>query len=488
MANYITTFDTHAEYNSATTLNYPNVSVINEDMSVIYAKEAPTPVFGGKYKFTLSDSSVVSAECDATSAITYANTSAYQATVTDAIIGDCVTTIEGGAFQFFSNLTSVDISNSVTSIGDAAFASCPNLTSVTIGSGVTSIGWSAFSNCSGLTSVTIPSGVTSIGHDAFSETPWWNTYSADASHHYGNIIYINDIAYVATSNGITSVSFKENTIAIGYGAFSGCSELTSVTIPDSVTSIGSNAFNGCSSLTSVDIPSGVTSIENSTFRNCSGLTSITIPNSVTNIGNYAFTGCSSLTSIIIPNSVTSLGTGAFRNCSSLTSITVETTTPPTLGSNVFNNTNDCPIYVPSVSLEDYKTAWSSYADRIQAIPSPEPTFKYKFTLNDDSVVSAECDATSAITSAETSEYKTTLVEAEIGDCVTNIGKRAFQGCSGLTSVTINATTPPTLGSGALDSSSSNEYPIYVPSESVDIYRSAGGLWSSKYYDRIQPIP
>ena len=40
-----------------------------------------------------------------------------------------------------------------------------------------------------------------------------------------------------------------------------------------------------------------------------------------------------------------------------------------MGSYVFNDTNDCPIYVPSESVEAYKAAtnWSYYASRIQAI-------------------------------------------------------------------------------------------------------------------------
>ena len=60
----------------------------------------------------------------------------------------------------------------------------------------------------------------------------------------------------------------------------------------------------------------------------------------------------------------------FYNCTSLTSVTIEATTPPTLGNNVFYNTNECPIYVPSESVEIYKAAngWSNYASRIQAIP------------------------------------------------------------------------------------------------------------------------
>jgi hypothetical protein len=45
------------------------------------------------------------------------------------------------------------------------------------------------------------------------------------------------------------------------------------------------------------------------------------------------------------------------------------TTPPTLGSQVFRR-NPSVIYVPASSVSAYKTAagWSSYANRIQAIP------------------------------------------------------------------------------------------------------------------------
>ncbi len=84
-----------------------------------------------------------------------------------------------------------------------------------------------------------------------------------------------------------------------------------------VTSIGSYAFDYSSSLTSITIPNSVSSIGDNAFYGCSKLTSITIPNSVTYIGGSAFSGCSSLTSIVIPNSVISIGEGAFYNCTSL---------------------------------------------------------------------------------------------------------------------------------------------------------------------------
>ena len=147
--------------------------------------------------------------------------------------------------------------------------------------------------------------------------------------------------------------------------------ISAITIPSGVTSIGNYVFDSCSNLSSVTIPNSVTSIGNSAFYECYNLTSVTIPNSVISIYNFVFYGCRSLTSVIIPDSVTNIGIQAFYGCRSLTSITVNTITPPTLGSNAFVNTNDCPIYVPSESVETFKTAseWSTYASRIQAIPN-----------------------------------------------------------------------------------------------------------------------
>ena len=131
---------------------------------------------------------------------------------------------------------------------------------------------------------------------------------------------------------------------------------------------GENAFDECISLTNITIPDSVTSIGQFAISNCPSLTSVTIPDSVTSIGTYAFNSCSSLTSVTIPDGVASIGAAAFDGCTGLTSITVNATTPPTLEYNVFDN-NDCPIYVPSASVNAYKAAsgWSTYASRIRAI-------------------------------------------------------------------------------------------------------------------------
>lgn len=189
---------------------------------------------------------------------------------------------------------------------------------IDIPSGTTKIGSDAFRSCASLTSVTIPNSVTSIGTNAFQDCP-----------------------------------------------------LRSVTIPNGVTSIGDSAFYNCSTLTSINIPSGITSLSRSVFQGCNYLSSIDIPSGVTRIEDHSLQSCYSLTSIDIPSGVTYIGDYAFYGCTSLTSITVSATTPPTLyHKRALTDTNNCPIYVPSASVNAYKTAtnWSEYASRIQAIP------------------------------------------------------------------------------------------------------------------------
>ena len=280
----------------------------------------------------------------------------------------------------------------LTSIAGSAFSRCYYLTSVEIPDSVTSIGDFAFLFCSLTGSLIIPDAVTSIGTDAF----------------YGCSSLTGDLVI---PNSMTS---------IGFGAFISCSGLTgTLTIPNSVTSIGTYAFRGCNGLTSVYytgdvsqwceisfgdepfnyahdlyinnqlvtdlvIPNSVTTIGNCAFCNCNGLTSLEIPNSVTSIGNNAFYGCSGLTGLLtIPNSITSIGGYAFANCIGLTSIISYATTPPTLGTGVFDNIpTTITVYVPCFSLESYSevNGWNQFTN-YQGMDCPSYNYEISATSN-----------------------------------------------------------------------------------------------------------
>ncbi|MBR4128843.1 MAG: leucine-rich repeat domain-containing protein [Bacteroidaceae bacterium] len=143
-----------------------------------------------------------------------------------------------------------------------------------------------------------------------------------------------------------------------------------------VTNIGTKAFKDCSNLISVDIPSCVTCISKEAFYNCTNLTNIEISEGVVSIEDIAFMNCTNLTNIEIPSSVTNIGYAAFAHCHKLAGVIVD---------------------------------------------SSNPIYDSRFNCN-------------AIIETATNTLHTGCMNTSIPSNVTTIGRGAFLGCTGLTTI------------------------------------------------------
>ena len=97
------------------------------------------------------------------------------------------------------------------------------------------------------------------------------------------------------------------------------------------------------------------------------LTGVTIPIGVTSLGYMSVAYAKRLETIVLPVTFSSIGTDCFWDAV-IDSFTVLATEPPTLQSDALRRSTIKTIYVPSESVEAYKSAWSAYASKIQAIP------------------------------------------------------------------------------------------------------------------------
>lgn len=139
-----------------------------------------------------------------------------------------------------------------------------------------------------------------------------------------------------------------------------------------ITSIHQYSFYGRQRLTSVVFPSTLLNIGAQAFRSCYYLTSVTFNEGLTRLLTVAFGYCEKLLNITLPTTISEIQSFVFIGCVRLQSIIILATTPPTLGAvNAFDQTNNCPIYVPADSLSAYQTAtnWSALSSRLQAIPA-----------------------------------------------------------------------------------------------------------------------
>lgn len=342
-------------------------------------------------------------------------------------------------------------------IGDCAkilssFAFCTNrwLTGVTLGENVEIISGAAFTECTALKEIYLPDSVTTIG---------------DGVSGYNDCC----IGAFEDCTSLENIRLSDNLTYIGSNAFQDCTSLTSITIPNSVQEIGWGAFEGCTSLQSIVIPSGITTISNNVFERCNSLTSVTLSNSVTEIESYAFSGCSSLLSVTIPNTVTSIGDGAFESCNGFIS--------------VGENGSGSSVEIPSGVTSLYRTFYDCTG--LTSVTIPDTITSLGEATFDGCVSLQNVTLGDGITSVGSQTFRgcISLEEIDIPSGVTGIGSIAFKDCENLRSVTVRATTPPSLSQDAFEDTP-DDLTVYVPENSFASY-AADWQWGKLVLRPIQ---
>ena len=343
-----------------------------------------------------------------------------------------VTSIGASAFYDDTKLPAIDFTGtSVQTIGEDAFNKT-GLTSVNFGTSVQTIEKSAFAKTS-LTTVNFTgTNVQTIGESAFS--PMETTTVTTANFKNSSVQTIGEDAF--SDADITTLDFTGTSVqTIEDNAFGNCKNLTSITNwGTNLTTLG-NSFDSCSNLVNIpELPATLTSIDDSAFlrTNITGftvnaanmtykssqegvllnnagdtiiifpagktgeysvednittiadsafsnskLTRVSIPSAVTDIGKDAFISCENLTGVSILGSINSIGETAFLECTKLTTVIFANTTPPTtVGNTVFLACNALTdIYVPSSSVNTYKTKLSDYSDKIKGFVTTSAELK-----------------------------------------------------------------------------------------------------------------
>lgn len=361
----------------------------------------------------------------------------------------------------------IRIPNTVTTISESAFTDTPissiNLTNVTY------IGEFAFSGCSHLTNITLRPCMRTLKRDAFRDC------------NLESLTLYNSIETFETNHNIMA---ENGTVTMNIADWSNTNVLsgsTGITLPILY------KYNNASITGNYTLPDGVTSLGQGALYHCPDLTGITLPAALTQIGAKAFAKCENLAYII--SNATTAPTVANVNAFDEVDKTIPVTIPDnatayysyihTTGWEDFTNyqvslptIKEAAIMelvhtggnYPSTAIQDLIDSYSEQINAANDKVSVETAMnegvaaiiaklyeeRFVTKIGDFYFILFPADHSAVLTYGgleldgyATDEYTGDLTipatvtdEAGVTYNITTIGERAFQNCTGITSVTL----------------------------------------------------
>lgn len=209
-----------------------------------------------------------------------------------------LTTIGASAFSYCNKLEgNLVLPKSLTSVGNYAFNGCRGITSVKFGDNIPLSVITSLRSNNKLERIEIydDSELYKIEDGVLFSKDGKRLYFCE-KRDYNNYVVPSDVTSIEAdafrfANSMTgTITFNEGLLSIGNYAFYEQKDLTGhLRIPDSVTTLGNYAFNGCKNFDRVTIGAGITSVGYGTFSGLSDLFVNNVIGSVTFNSNYCDT-------------------------------------------------------------------------------------------------------------------------------------------------------------------------------------------------------
>lgn len=364
-----------------------------------------------------------------------------------------------------------------------------------------------------------------------------------------SVVGIDDRAF-SMARLLTAITIPNTIRYIGNEAFSSCTELTSVELPNSILTLGDRAFKQCVNLTSVSIDgNALTQIGADAFSKCR-LTEVywNVPNNAdyNTIPPYSDRITVTLIADELPWENVYLYAWDTDNApirgewpGSIVEKDADGNYTYTFSANysednavniIWTNGTDQTVDIPSVNrstvfmLESYSgnsisyESWNhrmppfnnlksnqlsiTFGSSVEYIPAHlcDGVTQLDELVMDVNVIqignSAFSECTS-LTSAKLSKSlegignsafrnSSSLTELYLGENITSYGDYAFAGCSALSSIFNFRERPASLGDETFDGVDHFTCKLYVPEESVNMYKASASDWKDFYF--IEPLP